>query len=246
MSDHISVTQLKMYLRCPLQYKFRYIDNLIIPPASAITLGKTIHQTLEENFSQKVKTQQDLPLNYLKDYFSDVWEIEAKETQFEKDEKPGKIKDEGINLVSVYHKTHSPKILPISVEEEFELEFENSPLRLKGYIDLIDRNKIIIDHKIKSRSMNQQDAEQDLQLTAYYLAYKIKKQKPPQGLRFDVIVRTKTPKIQQITISKTDEDTTRFLKILTQVTKAISSGIFYPHESYFCNVCGYKKLCKKW
>ncbi|MCD6219808.1 PD-(D/E)XK nuclease family protein [Candidatus Calescamantes bacterium] len=246
MQDHISVTQLKMYLRCPLQYKFRYVDNLIIPPPSAITLGKTIHQTLEENFSQKVKTQEDLPLGYLTDYFSDLWEIESKETRFEEGEKPGKIKDEGINLVSVYHKTHSPKILPISVEEEFELEFENSPLKLKGYIDLIDKNKIIIDHKIKSRSMTQQDAEQDLQLTAYYLAYKVKKQKPPKGLRFDVIVRTKTPKIQQISISKTDEDTTRFLKILTQVTRAIHAGIFYPNESFYCNVCGYRELCKKW
>ena len=148
MQDHISVTQLKMYLRCPLQYKFRYVDNLIIPPPSAITLGKTIHQTLEENFSQKVKTQEDLPLGYLTDYFSDLWEIESKETRFEKEEKPGEIKDEGINLISVYHKTHSPKIIPVSVEEEFELEFENSPLKLKGYIDLIDKNRIIIDHKV--------------------------------------------------------------------------------------------------
>ena len=246
MTDHISVTQLKMYLRCPLQYKFRYIDGLKIPPPSTITLGKTIHQTLEENFSQKVKTQKDLPLQYLKDYFSDIWDIEAKETQFEEDEKPGKVKDEGINLISVYHKTHSPQIIPISVEEEFELEFENSPLKLKGYIDLIDKNHTIIDHKIKTRSMNKQDAEQDLQLTAYYLAYKIKKQKPPKGLRFDVIVRTKTPKIQQITLNKTDEDTTRFLKVLTQVTKAINSGIFYPHESFYCNVCGYRELCRKW
>ena len=221
MTDHISVTQLKMYLRCPLQYKFRYIDGLKIPPPSTITLGKTIHQTLEENFSQKIKTQKDLPLEYLKDYFSDIWDIEAKETQFEEGEKPGKVKDEGINLISVYHKTHSPQIIPISVEEEFELEFENSPLKLKGYIDLIDKNHTIIDHKIKTRSMNKQDAEQDLQLTAYYLAYKIKKQKPPQGLRFDVIVRTKTPKIQQIAITKSHQDTIRFLKILTQVTKAI-------------------------
>jgi len=235
-----------MYLRCPLQYKFRYIDGLKIPPPSTITLGKTIHQTLEENFSQKIKTQKDLPLEYLKDYFSDIWDIEAKETQFEEDEKPGKVKDEGINLVSIYHKTHSPHIIPISVEEEFELEFENSPLKLKGYIDLIDKDKTIIDHKIKQRSMIQQDAEQDPQLTAYYLAYKIKNQKPPKGLRFDVIVRTKTPKIQKILISKTDQDTTRFLKILTQITKAIKSGIFYPNESFYCNVCGYRELCKKW
>jgi len=246
MTDHISVTQLKMYLRCPLQYKFHYIDGLKIPPPSTITLGKTIHQTLEENFSQKIKTQKDLPLEYLKDYFSDIWDIESKETQFEEDEKPGKVKDEGINLVSIYHKTHSPQIIPISVEEEFELEFANSPLKLKGYIDLIDKNHTIIDHKVKSRSMNKQDAEQDLQLTAYYLAYKIKNQKPPQSLRFDVIVRTKTSKIQQITLNKTDEDTTRFLKILTQVTKAIKSGIFYPNESFYCNVCGYRELCKKW
>jgi len=46
------------------------------------------------------------------------------------------------------------------------------------------------------------------------------------------------------------------LKILTQVTKAIppqadlplteKSGIFYPNESFYCNVCGYRELCRKW
>ena len=71
---HLSVTQLKMYLRCPLQYKYRYIHGLRIPPTGAITLGKSIHSALEENYSQKIETHQDLPLDHVTDFFSDTWD----------------------------------------------------------------------------------------------------------------------------------------------------------------------------
>ena len=59
---HLSVTQLKMFLRCPLQYEFRYIKGLKVPPVEAMTLGKSIHSTLEENYKQKIETKKDLPI----------------------------------------------------------------------------------------------------------------------------------------------------------------------------------------
>ncbi len=46
---HLSVTQLKMYLRCPLQHYFRYVCGLKIPLTGSLTLGWTVHGTLEEN-----------------------------------------------------------------------------------------------------------------------------------------------------------------------------------------------------
>ncbi len=100
---HLSVTQLKMYLRCPLQYEFRYIKGMKIPPAGVMTLGKSIHSTLEENYRQKIETRQDLPLDFWTDYFSDTWQKSLEETVFEKDEKPGDMKDDGIKLIKTYH-----------------------------------------------------------------------------------------------------------------------------------------------
>ncbi len=70
-NNHISVSQVKSYLRCPLIYKFRWIDKIIIPPTSSITLGRSIHSTLELNYAQKIKTKQDLVIEQVTDIFSD-------------------------------------------------------------------------------------------------------------------------------------------------------------------------------
>jgi putative RecB family exonuclease len=245
-NNHISVTQLKSYLRCPLIYKFRWVDKIIVPPDSSLTLGKSIHSALEINYSQKVKTKKDLSVETITDIFSDSWEDEVKETVFEKEEKPGNVKDEGIKIITQYHRDISPAIQPVTVEREFELSFENVDYTLKGFIDLIDEKTVIIDHKTTKRSMQQSAVDADLQLTAYSLAFRTFEGREEQSLRFDVMVRNKTPKIQQISTARSQEDINRFLKTLAYVAKAIQSGIFYPNENYFCSVCGYRDMCKKW
>ena len=105
MINHLSVSQVKLYLLCPLKYFYRYIQRLPAPPPSEVTLGHSFHTALETNFRQKITSQQDLPLTHVTDAFSDAWDTEAKETLFEEGEKPGEIKDEGITILGVYHPT---------------------------------------------------------------------------------------------------------------------------------------------
>lgn len=246
MENHVSVTQIKMYLRCPLQYKYRYVDGLKIPPVSAMTLGKSIHSVLEINYKQKIESNQDLPTGKMLDLFSDCWEKEVKETVFEEDEKPGIVKDDGVKLISVYHAQISPTITPKHVEKEFELSFSNVSYTLKGFIDLVDIADVIIDHKTAKRSMPENDVASDLQLTCYALAYRNIFGAEEKELRFDVMVRNKTPKIQQIPTKRTQADIDRFLKVLAYVSKAIGQGIFYPNENWMCGSCGYRGRCEKW
>jgi len=247
MEKHISVSQIKMYLRCPLQYKYRYIDGLIIQPTSSLTLGKSIHSALESNYSQKIESKQDLPSEKMLDLFSERWDKEAQETIFEEDEKAGTIKDEGVKMVTVYHDQISPTIQPKLVEHGFNLNFENVSYTLKGIIDLVDMDGTIIDHKTAKRSMVPEDVESNIQLTCYALAYRSVFGAEEKELRFDVMVKTKVPKLQQISTKRTQDDINRFLKLMGYVSKAIQSGIFYPCEDrQTCSWCGYRGLCKKW
>lgn len=246
MQKHISVTQLKMFLRCPLQFKYRYVDGLRIPPTGSLLLGKSIHSALEGNYSQKIETKQDLSMEQVTSLFSDRWEKEVKETSFDNGEKSGKVKDDGVNLISTYHSQISPTITPKFVEKGFDLSFSNVSYTLKGFIDLVDVDEVIVDHKTAKRSMSQDGAASDLQLTCYALAYRSLFGRPEKELRFDVMVRNKTPKMQQISSTRSQEDIDRFLKMLAYVSKAIESGIFYPNQNFMCGVCGFKELCRKW
>ena len=243
---HLSVTQLRMFSRCPLQYKFRYVDGIVIPPYSEITLGKSIHQTLEENYRQKIETKENLALEYLTDVFSDTWERQVQGTFFEEDEKPGEIKDEGARILKNYHKVVAPTIQPVEVEKEFNLFLDGTLYKMKGFIDVVTDKGLIIDHKVTKRAFSQDQVMSDIQLTAYAFAYRTLNGKDEEGLRFDVMVRTKEPKIQQVYASRSQEDINRFLKLAGYVNKAITTGIFYPNENFMCPKCGYKELCKKW
>ena len=234
-----------MYLRCPLQYKFRYQNGLRVQPTSYQTLGKAIHATLEQNYQQKVSSKKDLPLEKMQDWFSDVWDMWAEDTLFEDGEKPGEIKDDGLRLISAYHEKISPNIQPAYVEREFNLDLDEG-YTLKGFIDLIDDKGTIIEHKTSRRSMTEEQVKRDLQPTIYALAYRVLEGKEEAGIRFDVMVRTKKPKIQQIKTYRTQEDIDRLLKLFRYVRKAIESEIFYPNPNFMCSNCGYKKLCERW
>ena len=245
-NKHLSISQIKMYLRCPLSWKFRYIDGLIIAPTGSLTLGKSVHSALEGNYTQKIKSRQDLPIAQVTDLFADSWEAQVKDTIFGDDEKAGEFKDDGVGLIAAYQKEVAPTIQPQMVEKEFNLEFENVGYTLKGFIDLIDINGIIVDHKTTKRCMNADDVAVDLQLSGYALAYRSVFGAEEKGLRFDVMVRNKTPKIQQIPTTRTQADIDRFLKVTGYVAKAIEQGIFYPSPNFMCSMCGYKDLCRKW
>jgi CRISPR/Cas system-associated exonuclease Cas4 (RecB family) len=247
--EHLSVTSLKMMLRCPLQFMFRYVKGLKIPPVGAIVLGKSVHRGLEENFRHKQQSKKDLSLSKVLEAYSSFFDLEKQQEEIDwEGENPGKIKDEGVSLIKVYHKEIAPPIQPLAVEEEFILEFENVPYTLKGYLDLVDQNKTIRDTKTARRSYPQDAAQTDIQLTAYNLAYKYLKGEEPKSLCFDIMVRTKQPKVQTLqSPPRTQAQLTRFLKLLGSIARAIKTGIFYPCENQqVCSWCGYREVCKKW
>lgn len=249
MKDYISATQLKMYLRCSMQYKFRYIDGLKIPPVGAIVLGRSIHEGLEGNYTQKMDSKEDLPVSKVLEIYSFSFDRAKKEEEIDwEGENPGKIKDEGAGLIQIYQQDIAPSIQPILVEEEFILEFENVPYKLKGYLDLVDQNRVIRETKTAKRSYSQDSAETDLQLTTYNLVYKYIKGEEPSMLCFDVMVKTKKPKTQTIqSMPRTQEQLNRYLRLVGSIAKAIKTGIFYPCENQqICSWCGYKEICKVW
>ncbi|OGS23236.1 MAG: hypothetical protein A2252_09125 [Elusimicrobia bacterium RIFOXYA2_FULL_39_19] len=246
----LSVSKIKMYLRCPLQYYYRYCEGIKIPPDAGLTLGKAVHSGIEQNFRQKITSFSDLPLNDVLDIYSTAFESYLQEEFNFGEDKPGDVKDLGVGLVKVYHAELSPKIQPVSVEEHFILEFE-APVEygFQGYMDVIDAESNIRDSKTAKRSYAQNAAENDLQLTAYNLAYKFLKGKEPKALIFDVMVKNKTPKVQTISSPPRGEaQLNRLLKLIGFVSKSIKTGVFYPCENgQVCSWCGYRKdHCSSW
>lgn len=244
MRDYISPSQINMYLRCPMQYKFRYIDELVLPPRAAMTKGKSVHRGIEYNMTQKIGTQQDLKLNDVLDFTAASFEEFAEDTEWEQSDDIGKTKDESISLVTLYHENIAPTIQPMMVEEKVEVDVNG--IKLLGYIDLIDNNGYIHDTKTASRSPSQNEADKNLQLSAYALAYRELMGMPEKGVKLDYLVQTKKPKVVTLEACRTEQDIKRFSGILQSIAKCIENEIFYPNPTnMMCNErwCGYYHQC---
>lgn len=247
---YLSATQISMFLRCGRQYEFRYIQGLKRPPSGALILGKSWHSAVELNYRQKIQTETDLPLEIVKDRFSDAFDQAfTKEVELDECEDKGQLKDLGVQITEAHHRHIAPKVQPLMVEHEFNLDLgEGFPFSLKGFWDVIERDGVIADNKSFSKIPTQSDIDKDLQLTCYSLAYRATKGQIEQGLRLDIVTKRATPKAIQLYTKRSNADCRWFLGLIEKVAQAIESGVFFPNpSSHLCSPkwCGYWERCRK-
>ena len=58
----ISPSQLKLFGKCGIQYYYRYIENIIIPPSASLVVGKAAHKGIEANINSVIATGEMLPV----------------------------------------------------------------------------------------------------------------------------------------------------------------------------------------
>ena len=246
---HLSATQISMFLRCPRQFYFRYIEGQKIPPTGAMMQSKVWHKTVEQNYRQKVDSERDLPLNDMREFYAAEYEqtLKAEEIAFESDEDPGRLKDEGVAITTIHHKLIAPKVRPLLVEEKFTISLgDDFPYDLVGVWDLVDKDGVIADNKAYGKTPNQADVDKDIQLGIYSLGYRVSRGRIEKGLRLDAVIKTLQPKPVQIHTTRTNDDSRFILDLIEQVAKVMQSGVFYPNPNgWHCSParCGYWSRC---
>lgn len=240
----LSVSKINQFLRCGLAYYFRHVVGLRTPPRSYQVFGTSLHAGIAHNYRKKMESQLDLPLGEVQEFFSADWDYQKGKVLWESGESPDAMKDEGMKILSIYHGQIAPKIQPKAVEQPFEVRFDNVGYSFKGIIDLVDTNTgFVVDHKTTRKTPSAVDVHKDLQLTAYSMGHRILFGQAPKGLRFDYMVRCRSPKVIQMETNRDESDVQRFLKLVGHVASAIKAQIFYPNPTSFC--CS-AKLCPYW
>lgn len=245
-NEKISATKLGMYNRCPIQYEFRYIKGIKNPPNGLMLQGQVYHKCHATNFEQKIKTLKDMDLADIADAYVTFWDSEVinnpafSRGEIQWDEDPEKVKKMGLSLVKQYHLEVAPEIIPKEVET-YKLKDIIPNLKAEAYLDLIDVNDLIIDHKVVGRKGTQADADKDLQATMYLWI-------TDKGeFEFHKIIRKKIPEIQKIKTIRTEEQKLRFISMVKKTFELIQTGIFVPRcDGWQCSevFCGYWNICK--
>jgi len=149
--EHVSATSLKMWMRCPEQWRRRYVLGERTPPAAALIQGRADHTAIAENFEYKLGEGEDLPTVEVAARFSEVFETEIDReggygevdwgepnaSAKERRRLAARVKDRGVELVSMYRDQVAPWLYPESVETGFEIPAGDLPVAVLGFIDLV-------------------------------------------------------------------------------------------------------------
>lgn len=245
--EYLSVSQVTTFQRCPRQYYFRYIENLVMPPGAAMAEGSAMHKALE--FALRGKKQNDIhPVDTLVDVFRTRWKSED-EIVFDEDkgEDENTIFARSRVFLSQYRDAHLPEIEPIEIEQRFVTDLLPG-IPVVGFIDLIDRGEpdqidTVVDHKITGRMKSEHEVENDMQLTLYAHVKQLPK------VRFDVFLKNKKPKIKSISAVRTPGAIRWTQHVFREVAESITMGRFPPCDpkSYTCapKQCGYFFRCRE-
>lgn len=258
---HLSYSQLNTYLMCPLKYRFAYIEQLEqdFTPVS-LPFGGAIHEVLAAYYRSLKAAGVAPSLDDLIGIFEVDWRLrlQDEEVRFDKGMNPKKMEELGITMLRCFHENYRPGEI-IAVEAPFKLrKLDPSngkmlPLPLVGVIDLVERDQagriVATDHKTAARRYTQDKVEQDLQLTIYSAALKRSKVvngEPAVNVRFDVLLKTKSPQLCHYESVRTDNHRRRMFKTVMAVTDAINQRAFYPNPGWQCGSCQYKSACDRW
>jgi len=227
------------------------------PPSGALTLGSAVHAAINANMEQKVETKQDRPPAGVKAVYDQAWDLLVKDeyparyqggkpslpTEFRDDEEPGDLKKQGEVLTLKYLDEACPEIEPKAVE--FPVSGSINGVRVRGFIDLLDAEGRVIDLKTAARTPSEISSDYRFQVATYrqLLGGIVTGQ-----ARVDTLVKTKTPKLVQMscTIDQSDIDSVNALYPVVQ--RGIRGGFFAPNRShYLCSrkYCGFWRECQR-
>ncbi len=251
--DHLSASQINLYLLCGLKYRFQYVDKLPKPfKPSGLAFGSVIHSSVDWFHKQRIQKRQvsldDLYRIMEADWYSQQCEEEIK---FKEGEDANKLLFMAKEMLSLYY--HSPLNGLVQAEFPFRIPLvnpqngENLGVPIEGFIDLIEAGDTITEFKTSAKTMDAGSLDDLLQLTAYSYAYRMLFGKEPKTLKVVNFVKTRTPKLNVMEAkAREQKDYARLFHLAQEVLKGIRLGIFFPRQSFLCKDCEYELPCGSW
>ncbi len=176
--DYISPTRLGLWLRCPLAFRFRYIDGIEVPTSPSLFLGKMVHLGLRWYYEAR-QAGTGVETAELCRRLACQWEQAAEQEGFSAGSagESEALKRQAAGLLAAYAQ-QIPADEPPSLAVEMPLEAplvdpgtgEDLGLPLVGITDLVlkaPEGLVIVDFKTSARAAAPLEITHEIQLTSY-------------------------------------------------------------------------------
>jgi putative RecB family exonuclease len=254
----ISKSQIQTYLICPRKFWFQYVVGAMpeFLPAS-LPFGRALHAAVAAFYLSIKETGMKPELDSITREFVAIWETEVAGQRVSFKGKTSVDSHIGLGkalLAKFYDQVHPRKIEAIEYPFAVTLSDPNTgdhlDVTLVGIVDLIesdDEGNLII-AELKTSSKRYADSQGENQLDGLIYAYAMNQlgfrtTNAETLIRYDVLVKTKSPAFQQIYFNKSPEDYGRLARWIQAVLQSIVRESFFPNFGWACHNCQFRSRC---
>ncbi|MGH9748347.1 MAG: RecB family exonuclease [Candidatus Polarisedimenticolia bacterium] len=246
-----SHSRLSSFEKCPLQYRYRYIERIQRDTQSIETfMGSRVHEVLERLYRDllalKTPGLEDLVALYHRSWKSRYsGNVRIVKEEYSADHYRGI----GERCVTSYYRRHEPfaGAATLGLEERVTLDLDAAQrgrYQLQGYVDRLARadDGAFEIHDYKTSSSLPADAElkRDRQLALYQMAVQ---SRYPEAQRVRLVWHYLAHD-RTLTSERTPEELERHRRQTIGVIRTIeATREFPPHESALCRWCEYRDIC---
>lgn len=251
---HLSVSQIRSYALCSLQWFFsrRYEPEFV---SSSLVFGSAFHESLQAYYQGRLEGA-SLGAEALFAVFQTAWKTESRPIHYGKTEDKDSLHATAKRMLDAFLASVRPGEV-VAVEEPFQCRLAEDLPPLVGFIDLIEirtgedgvRRAYLVDHKTAAKRPGADDMDPD-QLALYAIAAHriglLREIGLPFSLRYDVILKTKTPELLPIPVEPTRHDGIRLIEKARRSARGMANDVVFPCPGWMCAGCGYQARCREW
>jgi putative RecB family exonuclease len=252
--DYLSWSAGSTYLKCPLRYRFRYVDQ--IPEAFvsvSLVFGTAIHAALQAHFQELLNTGRVPGLEALTAAYHESWlGTDLSRVQFTRSDELHRLAVLAERMLTAFQSSSAAEAggTILGVEEEVRSPVIAGCPDLLARLDLLvetDDALVVTDFKTSRARWLASDGEVAAgQLLVYHELVERFSEKPIR-LRFAVLTKGKKPTVDVIEVRADSSRTLRIRGLIRRVWRAIQGGHFYPAPSAMqCPSCPFQTQCRAW
>jgi DNA helicase-2/ATP-dependent DNA helicase PcrA len=235
----LSYSQISTYQNCPLQYRFRYIEDRPSPPSAALSFGKSVHSALEWLYS--VPTPDPPSVDNLIDQLESRWISEG----YGSSEEESRYFYQAKSALELYYRNNILRVphgfrVPAALEYKFRVDL--GFCQLSGVIDRLDKHPDggfeIVDYKTNRRLPPARRLAEDLQLPLYQIAAERIWEAPISMVTFYYVLLDHrhslyvTPEREELALAEVE-----------RVAGFIEQQAFDPSRNNLCPWCDFLEEC---
>jgi len=243
----ISYSALETFKRCPLKFKFQYIDKIRTPKSKDALFGTLLHSALKilHEPGLIVPTEEDI-LNFI----SNKWDASI----YSSEQESTLSFAQAIKIMKDYYaKNYPSQFTVLALETMFEVPLQIGAEKhlLTGKIDRVDKNEDgmleVIDYKTSKKMPSQEAVDKDLQLAVYHLGVA---NRWPTLIKEDRPLKTSLYFLkhgEKLSSTRTSDNLTATKESVTKdfelIDKAFKENKFNPTPNALCDWCEFQRNC---